>query len=466
MLFNDPKFFIFLIIVFILLLIGNNKYKKKVFLLSSYLFYSFWDWRFLFLLLLSTLIDFLIGKKIYESSNPKTRKKLMIFSIVFNLGILSFFKYFNFFIDSFYDFLFIDKTQSKILFNIILPVGISFYTFQTMSYTIDIYRKQIKPSRSILDFSIFVSFFPQLVAGPIERARSLLPQIKNFNGINRNNIKHGFNLIFIGYVKKVLISDNIGPIIDPFFENYLNFSSFELLFGLTLFAFQIYLDFSGYSSIARGIAKILGINLMINFNQPYFSTNPSEFWSRWHISLSSWLRDYLYIPLGGNRKNKFRTNINLMTTMLLGGLWHGASWNFVFWGFLHGTYLIIYKYFKKPYYLNNRFISFIKSIIFFILVVLTWLPFRTQNFMETKNILFIICQFKGGLGLETFFILIFVALVIILIDLPAYILKDHCYILRLPKIIKHLIYTVGIILIIFALMLNGNEPRPFIYFQF
>ena len=340
MLFNNPKFFIFLFVVLSLMLFGNRNYRKLVLLFSSYIFYSFWDWRFLALILISTFVDFFIGKKIYESENEKHRRSFLIVSICVNLGILGFFKYFNFFTDSLellLNYFNINESHFSTL-NIILPVGISFYTFQTMSYTIDVYRKQLAPSSSFLDFSIFVSFFPQLVAGPIERAKNLLPQIEKFNGLKKADIKSAIHILFLGYVQKVLIADNLAPISDSCFNNYESLSSIYLVSGLITFSLQIYFDFAGYSNIARGVAKIFGIDLMINFNQPYFSSSISEFWKRWHISLSEWLRDYLYIPLGGNKKGKFRTYNNLMITMILGGLWHGASWNFVLWG---GGFMVV-----------------------------------------------------------------------------------------------------------------------------
>ncbi|MCF8219495.1 MAG: hypothetical protein K9I29_09540 [Bacteroidales bacterium] len=325
------------------------KYKKPLLLIASYFFYGYWDWRFTGLLAISTIADYFIGKKLYSTEAPKKRKWFLFSSMFINLGILAFFKYFGFFVDSFETLAGVFGLQLDFIhLNIILPVGISFYTFQTMSYTIDIYRKKLEPTNNFIDFAVFVSFFPQLVAGPIERARNLLPQIARLSKPKRKQIEEGISLIVTGLFIKVMIGDTAGRFVDHIFGNPEIYKSFELISALILFSVQIYADFSGYSSIARGVAKLLGIELMKNFEQPYLSANITEFWRRWHISLSSWLKDYLYISLGGNRKGKSRTYVNLMITMLLGGLWHGASWNFVIWGGLHGIYLAVHKYMLEP----------------------------------------------------------------------------------------------------------------------
>ena len=470
MLFNNPKFFIFLLTVIVLLLFGNKTYKKFVLLISSYVFYGLWDWRFLSLIALSTIIDFLLGIQINKTVLPKKRKILLLVSVVSNLGILAFFKYYNFFIDSLQEFIFLfsDNSINYNTLNIILPVGISFYTFQTMSYTIDIYRKKLNPSNSVLDFAIFVAFFPQLVAGPIERAKNLLHQIANFNGIKIQNIKNSFILFFTGYIQKVLIADNLAPISDNCFSNFNELDSIYLISGLIVFSFQIYFDFAGYSNIARGIARIFGIELMINFNQPYFSSNLSEFWKRWHISLSTWLKDYLYIPLGGNKKGEFRTYNNLMITMLLGGLWHGASWNFVLWGGLHGFYLILYKLFdSNDKELKSKLpIKIINVIFVYFLVLLTWLPFRTSNISDTYNFLAGVINWSGIIPISELIFILFLFIILIIIDLPAYYYKSHEYLLKLPRWFQFSIYFIGILGIALTFLLNQNDVRPFIYFQF
>jgi alginate O-acetyltransferase complex protein AlgI len=303
-------------------------------------------------LALSTVVDFFIEKALFKAKEEKNRKWFLVTSILVNLGILGVFKYFGFFIDSFESLGSVMGVQFDYLhLNIILPVGISFYTFQTMSYSIDIYRRKLEPTNNFIDFAVFVSFFPQLVAGPIERAANLLPQISKIPKPTKEQIQQGIVRIVSGLFTKVMIGDTTGRFVDQIFGNPEIYKSVELISALVLFSIQIYADFSGYSSIARGVAKLLGIELMKNFEQPYLSSNITEFWRRWHISLSSWLKDYLYISLGGNRKGMNMTYINLMLTMLLGGLWHGASWNFVIWGGLHGAYLVIHKLIlgdKKP----------------------------------------------------------------------------------------------------------------------
>ena len=315
--------------------------QNGILLIASYVFYGFWDWRFLALLFVSTVVDYNLALLIEKSESPGERKALLAASICVNLGILGFFKYFGFFAESFASLLNSFGFQSSTpFFNIVLPVGISFYTFQTMSYTIDVYRRKLPATRNFFDFALFVSFFPQLVAGPIERATKLLPQVLQPRKFSQSNFVEGFYLIILGLFKKVVIADNMAPIVNYIFSRDVStLSGAEVLVGVYAFAFQIYGDFAGYTDIARGVAKWLGFDLMLNFRMPYFATSPSDFWQRWHISLSSWLRDYLYIPLGGNRQGTLLTYRNLMLTMVLGGLWHGAAWTFVAWGFFHGLIL-------------------------------------------------------------------------------------------------------------------------------
>ena len=469
MLFTEINFLYFVFCILLLLAFGNKTYKKIVLLTSSYFFYGYWDWRFLSLIWISTIVDYMVGKAIYSSFDHKKRKRLLFISIITNLGILGFFKYFNFFIDS-YNHLFGNSDHYTTL-NIILPIGISFYTFQTMSYTIDIYRKKIQPTKSILDFSNFVAFFPQLVAGPIERATNLLGQMGDFNGSSRKYVKTAFVLLFIGYVKKVLIADNIGSIVDPHFTNYFQLTSFQARFALILFSLQIYFDFSGYSDIARGLAFLLGIKLMINFNQPYFSKSPSEFWRRWHISLSTWLRDYLYIPLGGNRCGSIRTNINLMVTMLLGGLWHGASWNFVLWGGLHGIYLIFNKIIANSFPFkrtikNQPIITFWKVIFTYTLILITWLPFRVKDFNVTYSIMNKILFWTGGVNYGEIILVFFFITLFLAIDLPAYFFKTELFLFQLPKWLFWAIISIGTSGVIYTILTKQNSAMPFIYFQF
>ncbi len=466
MLFNTPVFFLFFLIVICLFYSFKTEYRKYILLVSSYLFYSFWDFRFLILILISTQVDYFVGFKIYKSKNKRIKKVYLITSIITNIGILGFFKYYNFFIDSFS--ILLGYSSTPYTLNIILPVGISFYTFQTLSYTIDIYQNKCNPAKSWVDFSNFVAFFPQLVAGPIERAKYLLPQIEKCEKATRNQIFSAFYLLFLGYVKKVLISDNIAPTIDIYFENFIELSSIYLLSGLMLFSIQIYFDFSGYSDIARGLAKLMGIDLMINFKQPYFSSSPSEFWKRWHISLSTWLRDYVYIPIGGNRRSFIRTLYNLMITMLLGGLWHGASWNFILWGGIHGFYLILDKIFIQMEIFQSISSKFkiTKIIIFYFLILFTWIPFRTTDI--ASSILFFekIIFWTGGIDIGELLFLFFIYSLLYLIDYPAFKLNDDLFIRKFPNWFSGVIISLGIFGVIFSMVTQSSSARPFIYFQF
>lgn len=310
----------------------------------------------------------------HQYSNRSAKKLLLLSSIIVNLGILGFFKYFNFFIDSFSEIVSgITPSFNTYTLNIILPVGISFYTFQTLSYTIDIYRGRLKPTKDILSFFVFVAFFPQLVAGPIERASHLLSQFQKKQTFNYSKNVSGLRLILWGLFKKIVIADNLGILVDQIFNPSSPVSGFTTLIGAIFFAFQIYADFSGYSDIAIGISKMLGIDLMKNFTTPYFSSSFSEFWKRWHISLSTWFRDYLYVPLGGNRKKEYRIFLNIFITFLLSGLWHGAQITFVIWGALHGLVLIFEK--KINFKINKS----IAMLLVFTITTLFWIPFRAEN---------------------------------------------------------------------------------------
>lgn len=344
MLFNTIQFGLFYVVVLVLYSGLTHRWQNRMLLVASYVFYAAWDVRFCALMLVSTAVDYYVGIAVHKSRDDARRKRLLIASIITNLGILGFFKYFGFFMENFqvlmesFGLEFHAYTMA-----IILPVGISFYTFQSMSYTIDIYRGKLEPCRNSLDFALYVSLFPQLVAGPIERATHLVPQVLNERKRSLEMYCEGFHLILWGLFKKVVIADNMAAIVDPIFANETGLSFGQVVVGTVAFAFQIYGDFSGYSDIARGVAKTLGFDLMVNFNLPYLATSPQDFWRRWHISLSTWLRDYLYISLGGNKKGPRRTYVNLAMTMVLGGLWHGAAWTFVIWGIYQGALLAIHR---------------------------------------------------------------------------------------------------------------------------
>ncbi len=359
MLFNSTAFLIFFGLIFTAYWFLPHKWQNRFLLAGSYYFYSNWSWKFLSLIMISTVVDYFCGKYIYESNEKKQKKKFFILSLAVNLGILGFFKYANFFVAEAADFLSIIGFQSNIsTLNIILPVGISFYTFQTMSYTIDIYRKKLKPTHDFLDFALFVSFFPQLVAGPIERAVNLLPQITKKRSFEYNSVVSGLRLAAWGMFKKVIIADRLAVVVDTVFNNAHDYTGIPLIIATVFFTAQIYCDFSGYSDIARGVGRTLGFNLTINFNLPYYSKNPVEFWERWHISLSKWFQDYLYFPLamhymrkGNGLFNKYKAHLYAMTLI---GLWHGANWTFIGFGIYWGLVIISYIKIKEYLSMNSR----------------------------------------------------------------------------------------------------------------
>lgn len=481
MIFNSLEFFIFFCVVICLYYALPHRWQNKMLLLASYFFYGWWDWRFLLLILISTATDYFCGIKIHNQYSIKGKKKYICLSVIINLTLLGFFKYWDFFAESFATLLFKFGLHPSIpILNIILPVGISFYTFQTMTYSIDIYRGEIKPTYNFLDFALFVSFFPQLVAGPIERAKTLLPQIQNKRRFDKDQFFRGLQLIFWGLFKKVFVADNLGIIVDQVYGNA-EATGIEYIVATWAFAFQIYGDFSGYSDIARGTAKCMGIEIMHNFNQPYFAINPSDLWKRWHISLSSWLRDYLYIPLGGNRKGTLKTYRNLMLTMLLGGLWHGAAWNFVLWGAYHGFILCVYRIFKtlkKSGLAESVSLKtyMLKAFIMFQLTCLGWILFRAQDLDQIKLILHQILsslsftpECAEMMGRVSFFC----ALPIIVMTFNT--LKElrplwfeEYYVLRYlplsrqPVFVKSMLYGS----LTYLLCLYGASAKSFIYFQF
>lgn len=392
MLFNSITFLVFFILVFFIYWfpLKNKTQRQNIFiLLSSYVFYGWWNWKFLSLIIISTLIDYFIALKLNRLNNNFQKKIWLGISIVFNIGILCFFKYYNFFIENFV--FLIESLGLQVNINslhIILPVGISFYTFQTMSYTIDIYRGKIKPVKSFINFAAFVSFFPQLVAGPIERASHLLPQFSVKRVFSYKKAVSGIYLITWGLFKKVVIADTCATYVDVIFENPTSMNTLSLMLGAIYFAFQIYGDFSGYSDMAIGLSRLLGFDLKQNFNKPYFSRNIAEFWRKWHISLSTWFRDYLYIPLGGSLGIITIKIRNVFAIFLVSGLWHGANWSFIFWGFLNALYFLpILLLNQNRKYLDTVNINFSKAGLFnFINIVLTfsivalgWVFFRAST---------------------------------------------------------------------------------------
>ncbi len=355
MLFNSFSFGFFLIITYLLywLIFNRNIKIRNLFILAaSYFFYGFWNWKLLLLIIVVSTTDFLFGYLIHHEERNPRRKLYLATSLIINLGILGFFKYCNFFIESFYALLGLFGTTDQFTpLNIILPVGISFYTFQGLSYVLDIYYRKFEPTKDVVAFFAFLSFFPQLIAGPIERARDLLPQFSTPKAFDYDTTRKGLFLIAVGLFKKIVIADRLAIYVDSVFGDVANVHGLPALMAVVFFTFQLYLDFSAYSQIAIGTARLFGFKLSTNFNKPYLATSFKDFWARWHITLTNWFRDYLYFPLGGNRKGKIRTYLNVIIVFTVSGLWHGASWNFVIWGFLNGIFLAI---FDKAFHLKPQ----------------------------------------------------------------------------------------------------------------
>ncbi len=438
---------------------------------ASYLFYGAWDWRFLGLLLISTVVDYTVARNIGATEDARRRKRLLIVSLSVNLGILGFFKYFGFFVDSFAA---LAETMGFPVdipvLSIVLPVGISFYTFQTMAYTIDVYWRRLEPTRDFLAFATYVAFFPQLVAGPIERAGRLLPQLENpAQRIRKDDVASGIGLILLGLFKKVAIADALAPFVETIFSTPGEYSWLATVGGVYAFALQIYADFSGYSDIARGSARLVGVELVRNFEQPYLSRNITEFWRTWHISLSQWLRDYLYIPLGGNRKGPRRTLINLFVTMLLGGLWHGAAWTFVFWGALHGTYLAVHRMWRHrtdSAELRLPTTSEWPAVFAtFNLVCFGWVFFRANGFGNAVDVLASVFTFSTGgetSAASGVFLLVAAAVAMFLIDIEQRRTGHHVPHLQRP-LLRGVITGFAVVGI---LLFAGQPSVPFLYFQF
>lgn len=390
MLFNSFHFIVFFLVVLAL----NQPLKrwpvaqKLMLLAASYYFYGQWEWHYLLLIWFSTVVDYLIGLRMVRTAHPR---RLVALSVVVNLGFLAIFKYANWLIDTFNGGAAAFGSAWHITpIDLLLPVGISFYTFQSLSYTIDVYRGELPPRRNLLDYALAVAFFPQLEAGPIVRAREFLAELDGEQRVEFADVKRALVLIAFGYVKKLVIADNLAPIVDSVFEHPAAHGFWDSLFAVYAFAFQIYCDFSGYTDIAIGCALLLGIRFPQNFNYPYAAQSIQDFWRRWHMTLSRWLRDYLYIPLGGNRRGDARTYVNLMITMLLGGLWHGASWNFVIWGGLHGGYLAAERAVLERvrwWGASNPFMSVLRTLVSFHLVCLAWVFFRAHTFEQSRAML-------------------------------------------------------------------------------
>ena len=483
MTFNSLSYFIFLPTIYLLywLVFKISKYQNILILIASYFFYGLWDWRFLFLIFASTVVDYFVGIAIENNSiNRQKQKKWLWVSILFNLSLLGFFKYYNFFTDSFVDMfqMFGYTIKSTWTLSIILPVGISFYTFQTMSYSLDIYYKRLKPTTDFLSFATFVAFFPQLVAGPIERASNLLSQIVKPRKFRYEQASSGLKLILWGLFKKLVIADSLAPMVDDIFLNYNTYPASTLIFGVTLFSFQVYGDFSGYSDIAIGTAKLFGIELMSNFKFPFFSRNVAEYWQRWHVSLSTWFRHYVYIPFGGSRVSKIKSVRNITIIFLISGLWHGANWTFIFWGGFHAlAFIPVFLMGRNAIYKNSviaqnsflpNFTEIGQVLLTFSIVTFSRIFFRsnsiTDAFSFIKKILinfnYEAYQHPLGYRLTDYFILISV---FVLYEFRMR--KDEREPFKFKnKYVRFMAYT----LIIFTIILfyDDSIDRSFIYFQF
>ena len=480
MLFNSIDFAFFLPLVFVLYwFVFNKNLKAQNFLIvvASYFFYGWWDWKFLSLIAFSTLVDYSIGIGLSKENRPSKRKMLLWISIIVNLGFLGFFKYYNFFLDNFISaFSFFGYSISASSLNIILPVGISFYTFQTLSYTIDVYRKQLEPTKDFIAFSAFVCFFPQLVAGPIERATHLLPQFYKKRKFEYSLAVDGMRQILWGLFKKIVIADNCAEYANQIFNNSNEFSGSSLLLGAIFFTFQIYCDFSGYSDIAIGTSRLFGFDLMKNFAFPYFSRDIAEFWRRWHISLSTWFRDYLYIPLGGSRGGTWMKIRNTFIIFLVSGFWHGANWTFIIWGGLNALYFLPLLLSGKNRQnlgvtAEGKILPSIKEIFqigsTFILTVLAWVFFRAENISHALSYLVGIFN-KSLFSLPEIFPTTIICLLVLFILIEwTQREKNHGLEIYGNGLLKYSsarwgVY-IGLIIIIFSF---GGSQQEFIYFQF
>jgi alginate O-acetyltransferase complex protein AlgI len=487
MLFNSINFAIFLPIVFFIYWFLNNKsfrFQNILLLIASYFFYACWDWRFLFLLIFSTLLDYYTGIKMSDAKTDKNKKFWFWTSISVNLGFLGIFKYYNFFAESFAEAISNFGLDINVwTLKVILPVGISFYTFHGLSYVIDIYKDRIKPEKNFIDYSLFVSFFPLLVAGPIERATHLLPQIQKERTFDYTKAVDGMRQILWGLFKKVVIADQCAEYANLIFNNSSDYSGSSLLLGGVFFTFQIYGDFSGYSDIALGTAKLFGIDLLRNFAFPYFSRDIAEFWRRWHISLSTWFRDYLYIPLGGSKGGTWMKIRNTFIIFIVSGFWHGANWTFIVWGFLNALYImpsIIYNTHRNNLDIiaQGKYLPTLKELLLmlttFALTVFAWIFFRAENLSHAFH-------FIGGIFSKSFFSLPYVIaansgnhilpkvllIVMIIFIIFEWLGREKQFPLsqiemKLNKLIRYGLYS----LIIFAIFWFGGKEEQFIYFQF
>ena len=476
MLFNSFEFLVFFLVVIVTYFSLPHRFRWLLLLVSSYFFYGYWEPKYLIIILGSTIIDFTLGKLIFQSGTKKRKRLYLYLSLFSNLSVLFFFKYFNFFFDNISPVIqLVDEGYTFSALDIILPVGISFYSCQTLSYSIDIYNGKIKePERNFGIFALFVSFFPQLVAGPIERASHLLPQFHEKMKFDLIRFKNGLTLILWGLFKKIVIADRLALIVNEIYNNPVDYHGLTVVVGTVFFAVQIYCDFSGYSDIAIGIARMLGFDFMKNFNAPYFSKSISEFWNRWHISLSTWFRDYVYIPLGGSRVVKWRWYYNLFITFLISGFWHGAEWTFILWGVFHGFLLIGETFFKIQR--TNTLIIVLQNFKTIILVCFGWVLFRANSMEDAVYVFLEIFSFDNyelsqlspyivpvskNLVFSSDFMLAYLGVAVLFVFEYLFLVKKLFY--KLPFWIKSSMY-IGVVICI--LLFGTFGKNEFIYFQF
>jgi D-alanyl-lipoteichoic acid acyltransferase DltB (MBOAT superfamily) len=471
MLFNTFQFAYFLAALLPLYWFLSHRAQNVLLLLASYVFYACWDPRFLALLVLSTVMDYGCGLAVDRIEGPRKRKLFVALSMALNLGLLGYFKYYNFFAEG------LQATLGRLgipvtlaQLQVVLPIGISFYTFQSMSYVIDVYRRDIKPTRNLVRFAAFVSFFPHLVAGPIMRPTTLLPQIERPRRFNLDQFYDGWYLIFWGLTKKVVVADNLAKIVDDLFGRWQTIDGGLALLAVYAFAFQIYCDFSGYTDAARGIAKLLGFELALNFNLPYFATSPKDFWARWHISLSTWLRDYLYIPLGGNRGPAWMVYRNLMLTMIIGGFWHGAEWTLLAWGFYQGMLLVGHRLaqplldrIRPAEPIDRACWTGLRMVVTFHLVCLGWLLFRAKSLEQAWGMLNAIAA-RFAVPAASVLVPVLVCVVpLLIVQAFQYRSRDLDVVSKTPWYVRSAFYTASF----YAFVLGGEfGGQQFLYFQF
>lgn len=473
MLFNSFAFILFFPIVCFIYWILPNKFRNIFLLIASYYFYMNWNPTYGILILFSSIVTWISALWMEKKKAINTKKAILVVCLLINLGILFIFKYANFISASINDvFIMLGIKMYIPQLDILLPVGISFYTFQAIGYTIDVYRKTIKPETNFFVYALFVSFFPQLVAGPIERAKNLLPQFHIKHSFNADKVIQGLRLIIWGYFMKLVVSDRLALYVDSVYDNVSYHSSSSIILASVFFAFQIYCDFGGYSNIAIGCAKVMGFDLMVNFNRPYLSKSVAEFWRRWHISLSTWFKDYVYIPLGGNRCSKKRNYLNLLITFAVSGLWHGANWTFLIWGSLNGLFQIGGKFFKrsnkeaKATY-KNKILDICDIVVTFILITFTWIFFRANNLSDSLLAINKICQFNGPLFTNNIDSIIYGSFFMIML-IGSDIMQErncgkHILLENSNNIVRYSSY-IGITILI--LMFGVFDSSQFIYFQF